>query len=507
MTSFNFEKPEFIINNNVENKTQANNLFPEYWLKIADKLAQESGKNLDRINLRSGLLLNTFDLPLELYNSLEKPKGKETEEEIKERLKRDEIINTKLVNKEGVWIDKKRNIFSLDFRDMYPDGLPEDLKNVLDPRTKRIMEIEYEHRKFVQDNHSFLLSFLFLDTQDNLMKADQAIHYFRLPGGIDLFLKSYVHHEDWQKIHGKFLKEINREAEIISLESYLKYPFGNSLSIRWLSKYDGSYNILMKEAVAAGFSGLFTEVDMRNVSHVQMDSTIKNDFQFFPDLPDEFFSKYFEYLKRENPSLINHIKSPDKLKKILRALSTSSDGTFFRSKDKDSMGTKYYNFPYISETGKVSFEPTYLELGQHLFSDALASIKLHLIGKLMADGYLKKGPIIDYEGGAHLPSKTFFLKYPRYAMEVVLRTVNELMAEKSKNLTDIYHILEQPDWELITKEIFRLTFKKVENNKLIDVSPDVFTLYHVDPKQVIPSDEQIDKIIEQINNNNTLKAE
>jgi len=70
-----------------------------------------------------------------------------------------------------------------------------------------------------------------------------------------------------------------------------------------------------------------------------------------------------------------------------------------------------------------------------------------LIGKLMADGHLEKGPIIDYEGIAHTNTKLFFLKHPQYAMEVVLRTIYELMAETIKEKNDyleIYRMLDKP---------------------------------------------------------------
>jgi hypothetical protein len=126
--------------------------------------------------------------------------------------------------------------------------------------------------------------------------------------------------------------------------------------------------------------------------------------------------------------------------------STTLEGISFRARSIFKNGKQYTIYPYLTKEGEISLEPTFLELGQHLFSDALAAIKLLLIAKLMADGYLEKGPIIDYEGSMHLSSKSFFLKYPQYAMEVVLRTINELMAGKVKNLTQIYEVFRNPNW-------------------------------------------------------------
>jgi hypothetical protein len=73
-----------------------------------------------------------------------------------------------------------------------------------------------------------------------------------------------------------------------------------------------------------------------------------------------------------------------------------------------------------------------------------------------------RGPIIDYEGACHLSSKSFFLKYPQYAMEVVLRTINELMAGKVGDLPEIYEVFRNPKRSEIVKEITRLVFKTPE---------------------------------------------
>jgi len=66
---------------------------------------------------------------------------------------------------------------------LYPNGLPEKLKKVLDSNTLKIMEIEYEHQKRIQEKK----------LKDNIKNVDCPIHYRRLPGGIDLFLKGYIH--------------------------------------------------------------------------------------------------------------------------------------------------------------------------------------------------------------------------------------------------------------------------------------------------------------------------
>ena len=185
----------------------------------------------------------------------------------------------------------------------------------------------------------------------------------------------------------------------------------------------------MREAVDGGFDGYFSEVDARDKSKINMD----NGGFILPKIKDTFFRKYFEYLKKENPSLINSIKSPTELKKVFEEhrLNNSSEEQLIQDK-----------------TRFIKFEPTSVMMGQKLFTDALAAIKLLLIGKLMSDGHIKKGPIIDYEGSAHVNSKTFFLNNPQYALEIVLRTMSELMAgtiKKKNDFNKVSDILDNPD--------------------------------------------------------------
>lgn len=449
----------------------------DYWFKIAKRLYQEFSRVPEPIEIRANAIINAFNLPSASYSAIEINKQNNRANPEKDR-----IIAKYLTNNPGIKI--KKGIISLDPRDIYPNGLPRELKEVLDPATRQIFEIEYEHIKSIKEK--------FGDTK-NEYETDRPIHYFRLPGGIDLILRGYTHTKEWQEIHGKFLKEINRRARIICIEGFSDIPYGESIPYYFgqlSEKEKGFYDVLIKDAIKAGFNGFFTEIDARNTSKIKMDHI---DAQFFPPLPTEFFEKYYDYLITQQPSLIKYIKSPQELEKILKSLSTSYEGILARKKIiQIFQNGKCYTSPsYITKKGEVSFEPTFLELGQLLFSDALAAIKLHLIAKLMTNGYIKKGPIIDYEGAGHLSSKTFFLKYPQYAMIIVLRTINELMAGKVENLPQIYEVFKNPDWTEVVKEIVKLIFYQQTLTGLYKIE----YVYHVDP-QLIPSDEEIKKIQE-----------
>jgi hypothetical protein len=461
-----------------------------YWFELGKRLYRESGKIPDPLQIRAWALISAFGLPSGPYSAIEiDPKTKR-----RVNPERDRIIASYLTNHPGVEIE--RGVISLDFRDIYPNGLPQELKEVLDPDTRAIMEIEYEHGENAKMR--------FEETKDEY-DADRPIHYFRLPGGIDLFMKGYVHNRQWQEKHGEYLKRINQHARIIAIEGFVDRPFGESLWECWYSEsgQKGNYDVLMRDAVRAGFNGLFTEVDARDISMIEMERI------YLLKSSDGFFEAYFEFLKREHPSLADAIGSPERLKEIL--IKQSAIWTYEkRAKKVIKNGKSYLPYPYLTKKGKTSFEPTFFEFGRTLFSDALAAIKLLLIAKLMADGHLPKGPIIEYEGAGHLSSKSFFLKYPQYAMEVVLRTINELMAGNVEDIPQIYRVFLNPNWSKIIKEIVRLVFKKPEDDpskpveigpnqrQLLDYPIDFLAIYNLDPKTIMPSDEEIKRVIERL---------
>jgi len=474
----------------------------DYWFEIGKELYEKLGKVPDPLQIRAQSIISAFRIPSFSYSSIgrKEKRGKEEKEKQKQKQRekereRDKIIAEYLTNRPGVWIDKEKGIISSDFRDLYPRGLPEELKEVLSPDTLEIMEIEYKHLKGIDP-----------DTEDEY-EADCPIHYFRLPGGIDLFMKGYVHGKLWQERHGEYLKKMNKKAKVICIEGFPKIPFGKSLEFLWNAlDFHGHYDELMKEAVDEGFGGLFTEIDPRDMSKIRMDHSAS--FSFPDDLSGAFFSEFFKFLETQHPKFAEEIGTAEKLKKYLVALSTTADeGVIKREEIEGGIifrnGKQYWSFPYQTKEGKTSFKPTLFELGQHLFTDALAAIKLHLIAKLMTEGRIKKGPIIDYEGVGHLSSKAFFLKHPEYAMEVVLRMINELMAgrvKKEGQIEQIYNVFRKPNWQEVVKEIAKLVFKKPSSNgkELLDEKIDFLETFNLDPEKIVPSDEEIEKIREKI---------
>ena len=258
-----------------------------HWIDVAQKLYEKDREVPSALRIRADAILLALGLPTGQYSALETDKNNQ-------RLnpEKDAIVAKYITNIPGVSMNENPNVISRDFRDIYPDGIPHELASALDPETLNIMQAEFEHLKYIKNEYG--------ETKD-LYETDRPINYFRLPGGVDVFLKSYRHAKAWQDKHKDYLKEINKNAKVICVEGSVYKPFGESLVYLWSDpdKRDfGHYDYLMRDAVDAGFSGKFAEIDARYISKIKMDSPMD---KTFPELPNEFFEKYLNYLKKEDP--------------------------------------------------------------------------------------------------------------------------------------------------------------------------------------------------------------
>ncbi len=487
------------------NKPKSDELLPDdHWFSATEKLYENMGEEPSPAQIRTMLAVEAFKLPSGQTSAIETDTDSNRVAQEK-----DKVIAELFTNKAGVMIDAETGITSCDPRDIYPDGLPAELEKALDPKTVGIINLMYESKTSTHER--------FGDTGD-YVKVEMPFNYFRLLGGVDFFLIGYGHNEDWHKNHQEFLAKIGKfNPAVIGIEGFFDLSPGTSLEAYWKDKKQqpGHYDKLMKQLVENGFAGLFTEVDMRNTSMINMDS--KNFFawkRIFPNLPKEFFQKYFAFLEKEHPWVARTLGSSDGLENALKKQATTDEGLMSsRVEVEYKNGKRYSMHPYLKEDGGVFTVPTGLELGQVLFSDALASIKLHMTARLMADGHIPKGPIVDFEGDNHLPSKAFFVRNLEYAMLIVLRTINELMAgkvEEKSNVEEIYDVFDNPNWTEIVKEIAKLHFSKVDTTKgssveigndqypIIKVLVDFLKIYNINPAQVIPSDEEIKAIMRKL---------
>ena len=113
-------------------------LSEDYWLKIIEKLWEQSGEIPDPITIRAETICRGLQFPSGHYSTVDKSKKGETEEEWREKVEKFETIAKYLTNKPGRVINKKFGIILTDFRDLYSKGLPEELKRALVPATRKI---------------------------------------------------------------------------------------------------------------------------------------------------------------------------------------------------------------------------------------------------------------------------------------------------------------------------------------------------------------------------------
>lgn len=478
-----------------------------YWYSEAAKnIWQKSGEIPSALEIKAAAILKALNLPWGESSAIESSEAK-----------KDRIIAQYLTNRGGVWIDKKRGVSSSDFRDLYPEGLPAEVKEVLDKRTLSIMEAEYAHTDYVRKR--------FGNTKEKI-EADCPVYYFRLPGGVDVFLRGYIHDSRWQKNHGLFLAEANKNAEVICVESYADLAYGKSLEWRWWASDDHPYSALMHDAVGAGFRGVFAEVDSRDRSKVFVGKLLAEDI-----FPRKFYVEYLNFLKRECPALAQLISSPQNLEKMLKSQAYSLEGLLKKSKEVFYRGRRYSILDMRESEEEPISVVTFRELGERFFGDALVAIKLHLIANLMNAGYLQKGPIINYMGANHIPTIAFFLRYPQYAIEVILRAIPEVVAGDieipDELITDqlaanrfaadqIRSALQCPNWPQIIEKIGLLAFGEIQNNTKISKGTSGFSqikvnflnylnVFGINPSAIIPSSSQIDRIIDELKTKIQLK--
>lgn len=233
-------------------------------------------------------------------------------------------------------------------------------------------------------------------------------------------------------------------------------------------------------------------MDARDASGVSLERPLKRGIS----LPDNFLEAYFSYIEKENPILAQEIGTKENLNQIMFDQRTQIQG-----RDRTFDAGKLFFHPRFSSGEKAqALLPNGRGIGQLLFSDALSAIKLHLIAKLMADGKIERGPILDFPGATHTFFKTFCVRYPEYAMEVVLRTLPELMAFRATGSSDLSKELESPDWPEVVRQIARLAFARTgeQSDDIETFYFDYLGEYGIDPEKVIPSDDEIEETMRKI---------
>lgn len=296
---------------------------------------------------------------------------------------------------------------------------------------------------------------------------------------------------------------MTKHAEVIALERWTGLGDGASLrhyhaDVRRGYFSDG-YGQLMADAMGSGFKGVFAEVDPRDWSKICLDGGTLNE-----RLPASFFESYFRFLEREDPSFAREAGDAEGLRRLLKLQSHAAIGVESETVADGSERSANRFVTSVDGNGGFSTVPTGLELGSFLFSDALVSIRMHILARLMADGKIPKGPILEFQGADHLSAKQFFMRYPELAMEVVLRSLPEMLASDAsdilgrikKKVGKIEKGMEDPEWERIVRRIGTISFM----NSRYRIEPhvyksDFFTEYGTDPASALPSEAEMAGIL------------
>ncbi len=308
----------------------------------------------------------------------------------------------------------------------------------------------------------------------NPVEENVEVHFHYLPGGNPLFLRGYIHDGYiWEETYRKKLSDIYRYADYISIEGYQEFSLGESIPKHWEAEKSKPYAELMRSLVRHGFNGYFIETDGRNKKYFNPFLSTNSIL-----LSDKFYSDYFGYLKRENRDFLEGINSLREFKEL-----------FFRAEEekKERAQVNGKALFFRRKRGKPLFRSSLFRgasFGTYAFSDALSAIKFFTLSELMNRGEIEKGIMVDFQGASHTIQKSFFLKYPMHAMEVVLRLLPLVFAQTGsyfsasrwnglrldrefrENEERASTLLRNPNWVQFISELGRIPVFKTEKRKL-----------------------------------------
>ena len=481
-----------------ENNSQKfEELSEEFWHNVIEDVSRKTGEKITPEEIRADLIIKALRIPqgwtsgLRTENKINSVGSLET---IRTAPELDRLIAEYFSNTVKVIDTDNDSITSSDPRDF------NDIKRKLEEFKQKVETLNVGREVGLQVHNVIEKELKHLGEISGKNEKDCGMEFIWLPGGVPLFLRGYTHTKEWQGVHGHHLAETYKGADYIAIEGYSNESLGKSLGLRWEDKGSqiGIYSRLMKDLVGEGFQGYFLEVDARDTSKIMMDHYGDGDSGTLEaiDLPSEFYDNCFKYLKQENPILGDKIDNAENLKKLLIMQSTSSEGLFNRDVTASNKSKGYCASASVTTDMKTTTTPTGMELGQRVFADALSALKLHKLAQAMNEDRIKRGMIVDFEGVSHLSYKSFFIKYPQYAVEVVLRTINELLASRvgeplsntervkgknnPKNLEQMYGFFKKQDPYMVLSEIGKIPLFYVEKNagKTVEIGSSQKKLIH-----------------------------
>ncbi len=479
----------------------------DYYYRVMAGIFENIGKD-SPLHQMASELCDKLSIPNGPTSALTTRRNSDTGEMVErteEDKKKDRIIGTVFRDIPGVYVGMGENenhdkvpVVTMDINrilDVLEEGREgfefgfQDFLNSLPEKDRKIIEGERLFR--VEKKKQF-------GRTESIVEKNKPLVYFRLPGGVGVFLRGYVHHKTWQENYGNDLVDIYaKDSSLVVVEGFADVPLGESLPIQWKGE-NHEYDDLIRGIGEKNGAILFGEVDGRDKSVVEMERGYYNGFLH---LPPEFYSNFYYYLNKINPKFTETIESVYDLKELLKLQSSSVEALIMSTFSiKDNMNVEMSIDTKIDKIRQALPHMTGFELGRNIYTDALSAVKLHLLAKLSNDDNLPNGPIIDFQGSGHIFGKTFFMQYPQYALMVVLMNIHELMAGHAKKIgsnddTVLQYSREiflNPNWEDVIGEILKLPIFSIEvdpskttqvgknQKELIDQSPDYALMYGID---------------------------
>lgn len=285
---------------------------------------------------------------------------------------------------------------------------------------------------------------------------------------------------------------------VITIETYSYMEMGLSLTSLWERVGEEGhkhYGLFMHDAARFNPEIVFVEIDPRDSSKVKLDNNLNNDF---PELPDEYLQAYLNFLSQVNPQLALDFLSDNRFfNSALQALSVSDQGIHKRRVSFFERGVKYHPYPYVDKEENTTLRHTGLELGAHIFADAIMALKLRRLAQLQKIGKLPPGPIFDLEGASHIHGKRLFFDNPIKAFEVV--ALNLQLAHQGDIFQDYDNLDNWDDVDVIMEilDILRTGY----HNYRVWVSESAETAY-----QEISKNGLSKKFLNMIENDTALKS-
>lgn len=309
---------------------------------------------------------------------------------------------------------------------------------------------------------------------------------WRRVDGSDIFMIGFIHTDEYYAYHREIHKKLAKEAGILVIEGHSNLPIGTTLNQRWktvgLSGLN-NYELLMHDATYVNPEILFAEIDPRDWGKVFLESS--RDAQDLVPLSPELLMHFFSVLQVMTPHVaINLLSNVQGLYETLRMMASTRKGLWSRALSIKAGGIEYAPMEFANvKNGETRMQPTGFEFGETSWTDAISALKLRQLAKWQQQEDIPAGPILDYEGSAHINGKRVYFDDPIQAGEIIQQNVHlSTQAESLKDQAYLLRSVARNFGEVLSKIKNSFYYQKnpelVKEAELVLQSNDINEIYH-----------------------------